>query len=122
MEFETAQRTVEKGISTFNIFFIILSVIAAAIFIFVLVYMFSPKLRAKMGRKDIKATKMLIEENKEDLKTINTTLAKANAEGLEIRTRAIKKGLTEDEKMFCKHCGEKIDKYSKFCNKCGKEQ
>ena len=27
-----------------------------------------------------------------------------------------------DEQIYCKHCGKLIDKDSKFCNKCGKEQ
>ena len=32
------------------------------------------------------------------------------------------KGLTQEDSMFCKHCGSQIDVDSKFCNKCGKEQ
>ena len=34
--------------------------------------------------------------------------------------KAVKEGFDEP-KMFCKHCGVKIDAASKFCNQCGKE-
>ena len=36
--------------------------------------------------------------------------------------RAVKRGITQKESMFCKHCGTQIDIDSKFCKKCGKEQ
>ena len=48
-------------------------------------------------------------------------MADATADGLETTVRAIKKGITEEESIFCKHCGAKIDKDSKFCSECGKE-
>lgn len=38
------------------------------------------------------------------------------------KARAIKEGLTEDETIYCKHCGASIDSDSTFCKKCGKEQ
>ena len=36
-------------------------------------------------------------------------------------TIAIKEGLS-GKKSYCKHCGTQIDKDSKFCKECGKEQ
>ena len=35
--------------------------------------------------------------------------------------KGIKKGLYDDNKVFCKYCGAEIDSDSKFCNRCGKE-
>jgi hypothetical protein len=58
--------------------------------------------------------------NKEDLKDIASTAVEITSEAITKTATAIKTGL--DDKMFCKHCGEKIDSDSKFCNKCGKEQ
>ena len=38
-------------------------------------------------------------------------------------TRAIKKGLTEEESdVYCKHCGTSIDSDSTFCKACGRKQ
>ena len=49
-------------------------------------------------------------------------MADATKDGIEITTRAIKDGLTKDERVYCKHCGSLIDKDSKFCKNCGGEQ
>mgnify|MGYP003311132935 CR=1 FL=1 len=35
--------------------------------------------------------------------------------------KGIKEGLSDDEKVYCKHCGAQIDADSNFCNKCGKQ-
>ena len=101
--------------------FIILSLVFVALFVFVLLFMFSPKVRGKMMSKQVKAAKYMMDESKDDIKSITSDMADATADGVETTVRAVKKGITEDEKMFCKYCGEKIDKESKFCNKCGKE-
>lgn len=106
---------------SFGIIFAIVGVFSAAIFIFALLLIFSPKVRGKMMSKSVKATKYMIDESKNDINSISTNIAEATSEGVEITTRAIKKGLTEDKSIFCKYCGAKIDKDSKFCSKCGKE-
>ena len=36
--------------------------------------------------------------------------------------KGIKEGLSNDETVYCKHCGAQIDVDSNFCNKCGKQQ
>ena len=94
---------------------------SVAIFVFTFLVMFNPKIRGKMMSKSVKATKYMMDESKNDISSISTGMAEATSDGVEITTRAIKKGLTEDKSIFCKHCGAKIDKDSKFCNKCGKE-
>ena len=132
--------------SSFNIIFIIVGVITIGIFVLTFLLIFSPKLRAKMMGNQIKATKYMLDENKENLTDIATTTGdvmiksgksildnnedaltematkKANIkkESIEITTRAIKDGLTKD-KIYCKYCGESIDEDSEFCKKCGKK-
>ena len=70
--------------------------------------------------KQIKATKYMMDDSKDDIQDVSTNLAKATKDSIEITTRAIKKGFTDDC-IYCKHCGSSIDKDSKFCKKCGKE-
>ena len=77
---------------------------------------FSPEI-TKMSAK---SAKYIQQENKEDFIDIASNTAEIASKAITKTTTAIKKGL--DDKIFCKHCGEKIDSDSKFCNKCGKEQ
>lgn len=35
--------------------------------------------------------------------------------------KGIKKGMSEDTTIYCKHCGAQIDADSNFCNNCGKQ-
>ena len=73
--------------------------------------------------KQIKATKYMIDESKNDIKNISTNMADATKDGVEITSRAVKKGFTEeDERIYCKYCGNIIDKDSIFCKYCGREQ
>ena len=104
--------------------YVIIGIFAFAIFIFIMtfVFIFSSKARGKMMSKQVKATKYMMDESKDDISSISTNLADATKDGVETTTRAIKKGLTDDEVIYCKYCGSKIDKDSKFCKDCGKEQ
>ncbi len=99
----------------------IIPVIAIGVFVLTFVLMFSPKARGKMMSKQVKATKYMVDESKGDIESISTNMADATKGGIETTVRAIKKGFTEDEGIFCKHCGSKIAKDSKFCSNCGKE-
>lgn len=76
--------------------------------------------RPEITKASTKSIKYIQQENKEDLKDIASTAVEITSEAITKTATAIKTGL--DDKMFCKHCGEKIDSDSKFCNKCGKEQ
>ena len=91
------------------------------VFIFILVVMFSPKLKGKIMGMQVKATKYMVDETKEDIRDISTNMAEATKEGIKITTGAIKEGFS-GETIFCKHCGSQIEIDSKFCKKCGKEQ
>ena len=109
----------------------VITAIAAFIFILVFAMMFSPKLRGKMMSKQVKSMKYMMDESKDDIQSISTNMADATKDGIETTTRAIKKGFTEEDSIYCKYeedsiyckyCGAKIDKDSKFCKSCGKEQ
>ncbi len=105
----------------FKIILIVIVILCVATFIFSFLYTFSPKVRGKMMSKQVKATKYMMDESKEDIESISTNMADATKEAVETTTRAVKKGFTEDKNVFCKYCGQKIDGDSKFCSKCGKE-
>lgn len=78
--------------------------------------------RPEVAKLSTKSAKYIVNDNKDDLTDIANTSADIYNDAITQTTRAIKKGLTEEKSMFCKHCGAKIDADSKFCNKCGKEQ
>lgn len=109
-------------IKVFFIFFIFVAIFIALVFAFVIAQIISPKFRGKMMSRQIKAAKYMMDDSKEDIENISTNMANSTKEGIEITTRAIKKGFTEEEGIYCKHCGSKIDNDSKFCKNCGKEQ
>ena len=102
--------------------FIAVFIVAAVFILFTILTIMSPKLRGKMMSKQIKAAKYMMDESKEDLQDISTNMANATKDGIETTTRAIKKGITNEEKTTCKYCGNGIDKDSSFCKHCGKEQ
>jgi len=138
----------ESKMQMHNIIFIVISIIAGIVFIFVIAMFISPKLKGKFMSRQIKAMKHMTDYSASDFESIGTNLGQAavnirkniitnnkdslkemaNAEA-EIRkdaikttTRAIKEGFTgTDETIFCKHCGSTIDSDSKFCKACGKE-
>ena len=106
----------------FEVMFIIVPIFIALVFVFIIAQIISPRFRGKMMSRQIKATKYMMDDSKEDIKNIYTDMAEATKDGIEITTRAIKKGFTEDENTYCMHCGSKIDGDSKFCKNCGREQ
>ena len=115
---------------------------------FTFAMLFSPKLRAKVMGHQLKAQKYMLEQNKDTLADLSTTAAEIgissqkqildnnaevmeelstkNAEiksaGIEKMARAVKKGLTEEVTLYCKHCGSANDTDSAYCKKCGKKQ
>ena len=131
----------------FEAMFTIVPILVVAGFIFTFAMIFSPKLRAKMNRLDIKAAKYTVEENKDDIAdiistTANTAIGAKNRvidesgdsikraarfeteiqkERVETIAKAVKDGLSNEETIFCKYCGAVIDADSVFCKKCGKE-
>lgn len=132
----------------FEALFVIVPIFIAVVFILVIAQIVSPKFRGKLMSRQIKATKYMMDEVKDDLTDLGTTMgniginvkkdilnqnedtlkdlnirqANIDKEGIEIRTRAIKDGITKGEGIYCKHCGTIIDKDSMFCKNCGGKQ
>lgn len=106
----------------FKVMIYLVPILSILIFILTIILIFSPKARGKMMSQQVKATKYMLDESKEYIKDISTNMAEATKDSIETTTRAIKKGFTENEKIYCKHCGSSIDEDSKFCKHCGKEQ
>ena len=122
--------------------------IAIGMFVFVICMMFVPGLRSKFmghqlkmqkrmlednkevmqdigkitGEIGVKTAKGVLDENEEDIRHVVGKTADISKDAITTTTRAIKKGLTEEESVYCKHCGESIDSDSTFCKACGKKQ
>ena len=106
----------------FDAMFVIVPIFIGIVFIFVIAMFISPKFRGKMMSRQIKAQKYMMDESKEDLKSISNDMAYATKDGIKTAAGAIKEGLTQSNNVFCKYCGSEIDEDSIFCKKCGKEQ
>jgi len=76
--------------------------------------------RPEIIKMQTKTSKYIQNQNKEDLKEINTTTAEIKEDAITKTAKAVKKGLKDAK--FCKNCGKEIDSDSKFCNYCGTEQ
>lgn len=131
----------------FDALFVIVPILVLGIFVFTIIMMLSPKMRGKMMSRQIRATKYMMEDAKENLKEMGTIVGDINAqtkkniieknedilkdvekrsaniekEGIEVKMRAIRDGLSRNT-IYCKHCGTLIDEDSRFCKHCGKEQ
>lgn len=138
----------ERSFSMFNIIFTICIIIFIVVFIFAVLSIFSPKFRGKLMSRQIKATKHMVDYSKEDIEDIGTNLgnvaiktkknilneneeilkemknkeANINSEYVREMASAIHDGLTENDTVYCKHCGSLIDSDSTFCKRCGKKQ
>ena len=130
----------------FIIFFIVMGIVAIAVFAYTFMMMFGTKTRSKMlarqmkslrGMTDIskedmesmmenlsevsiKSRKKILEENEDDLKDIADANARINKDAVRETSKAIKEGFTSST-TYCKYCGSSIDSDSVYCNKCGKK-
>ena len=73
---------------------------------------FTPSIK----RIQVKTTKYVVSDNKEDLTDIATDAADIAGPAISKLKKATK------QKKFCKECGKPIDADAKFCQHCGKEQ
>lgn len=104
-----------------EIMFTIVPIFIIVMFVFTIALFVSPKLRGKFMSTQIKAKKYMMEESKEDIKSISDDMAYATKDSVKVTASAIKEGFSS-ESIYCKYCGTLIDGDSKFCKKCGKEQ
>lgn len=104
-----------------EILFWITFALAFIIIIASFVTMLNPKIQGKLLSKQIKSLKQMMDESKDDIKSISDEMTDATKDSLETTARTIKKGLTSDEDKICPYCQSKIDKDSKFCKYCGKK-
>ena len=74
------------------------------------------------GEIGVKTSKGVLDENEDDIRHVVTKTADVSKEAITITTRAIREGFTEENTVYCKHCGANIDADSTFCKKCGKKQ
>lgn len=74
------------------------------------------------GEIGVKTAKGVFDENEEDIRHVVGKTADISKDAITTTTRAIKKGLTEEDAVYCKHCGESIDSDSTFCKACGNKQ
>ena len=77
--------------------------------------------KPEITKMTVKSAKYIQNENQNDLKEIVNTTADIAKDAVTTTTKAVAHGITNEETMFCKHCGAKIDVDSKFCKSCGKE-
>ena len=117
------------------------------VFGFLIAMIFSPKLRGKMMSKQVKATRYMVQESKDDMATIgkdmtdvgaevadhavdehadtikkvSDTMAQATRDAVRTTVSAVREGWYK-ETVYCKYCGTSIDSDSKYCKKCGKLQ
>lgn len=80
------------------------------------------KTLTELGSIAAKARKNILIENEDELRFSANKQAEINKDAIKTSMHAIKEGLTEEETVYCKHCGASIDADSKFCKSCGKEQ
>lgn len=75
--------------------------------------------RPELSKLSTKSVKYIQEENKEDLRDIVNTNAQITKDAVTTTVQAVKEGL--EDQIYCKYCGNKIDKDSAFCKHCGKK-
>ena len=76
----------------------------------------------EISKTSIRTQKYIQNENKEDLTDIANAAAEINANAVTTISHAAAQGFTQENSVFCKECGEKIDADSKFCRHCGTKQ
>ena len=78
------------------------------------------KTLTKMGDAMIKAQNNIINNNEEILKETSDKTADIHKDAVKTIAHSIKEGLSDEDIIYCKHCGAQIDADSTFCKKCGK--
>ena len=77
--------------------------------------------RPEIARISINTNKYILNQNKDELSSLASESADITAEAVEKTAAAASRGMSAG-KIYCKHCGDKIDEDSKFCKSCGGKQ
>lgn len=75
----------------------------------------------KYGNIVARARSNIINNNEELFREIANKTANINKDAIKTIMHSVKDGLSDDNTIFCKHCGTEIDEDSTFCKKCGKK-
>ena len=110
--------------------FIIIGIGLVVIFLIVFIILvwrgMSPKGIEKtltnLGNATVRAQNNIINDNEEILKNTANKTANINKDAVKVMAQSIKEGFSDNNDVYCKHCGGLIDYDSKFCKSCGKEQ
>lgn len=77
----------------------------------------------QIAKLNIKLSKHIQEQNKDDLAQIASTNAVLSQDAIKKTASAVKRGIDEEcAGKFCCQCGKKIASDAKFCSHCGAEQ
>ena len=79
------------------------------------------KTLTKYGTIAARAENNIINNNEEILRETANKTADIHKDAIKVIANSIKEGLSDDNIIYCKHCGAQIDADSTFCKKCGKE-
>ena len=79
------------------------------------------KTLTKYGNIAARAQNNIINNNEEILRESANKTANIHKDAVKTIMYSVKEGLSDENVIFCKHCGEKIDIDSTFCKKCGKK-
>ena len=79
------------------------------------------KMLIKYGNAVTRAQNKIINNNEELLRETINKEADIHKDSVKTIAHSVKEGLSDDNKIYCKHCGAQIDADSTFCKKCGKQ-
>lgn len=75
----------------------------------------------KYGNVTARAQYNIINNNEEILRETANKTADIHKDAVKTIVHSVKDGLSDDNTVYCKHCGTQIDADSSFCKKCGKQ-
>ena len=79
------------------------------------------KTLTKYGNVGVRAQYNIINNNEEILRETANKTADIHKDAVKTVVHSIKEGLSNDNTVYCKHCGSQIDADSSFCKKCGEQ-
>ena len=75
----------------------------------------------KFGNIIARTQNNIINNNEDILRETANKTADIHKDAVKTIVYSVKEGLSDDNTVYCKHCGAQIDADSNFCKKCGKQ-